>query len=433
MTKDEPLVTGWACRVCSRTVEVCVPFSWRCPGEGDGQHHALRLVTRHAPLATQTAGNPFLIHRNRLAWDAYAATLDIDAAGRDQLVADLDAQVAAVAGTGFVATPFTRNHALSDALGFDSVGGVWVKDETRNVAGSHKARHLFPILLHLRTAELHGDAPWADPSERPPLAIASCGNAALAASTLAAAVQWPIKVFVPEAANPAVVSLLDELGATVVRCPRIAGDPPGDPCVLRFREAVAAGAVPFAVQGTENAWCLDGGRTIGWEIAASVAAEGIGLERVFVQVGGGALAASLAAGLADGLGDGVRLHAVQTESCAPLERAWRRAHKFGGAAGAAGHWEDCMWPWEHVGTSAADGILDDETYDWLPVIEAMGATGGSPIVANEEQVRQAHELADVAGIRASATGTSGLAGLLAIRDQIASQERVAVVFSGVQR
>ena len=28
-----------------------------------------------------------------------------------------------------------------------------------------------------------------------------------------------------------------------------------------------AGAIPFSVQGPENAWCLDGGRTIGWEMA----------------------------------------------------------------------------------------------------------------------------------------------------------------------
>ena len=33
--------------------------------------------------------------------------------------------------------------------------------------------------------------------------------------------------------------------------------------MLRFREAVAAGAIPFTVQGPENALCLDGGRTLG--------------------------------------------------------------------------------------------------------------------------------------------------------------------------
>ena len=45
-----------------------------------------------------------------------------------------------------------------------------------------------------------------------------------------------------------------------------------------------------------------------------------------------------------------------------------------------------MWPWEEVGTSAADGILDDETYDWLPIVAAMHSSGGSPVVAPEATV-----------------------------------------------
>jgi hypothetical protein len=67
--------------------------------------------------------------------------------------------------------------------------------------------------------------------------------------------------------------------------------------VHRFREAVAAGALPFAVQGPENALCLDGGRTIGWEILADAARQGIALDRVFVQVGGGAFASSVGTAL----------------------------------------------------------------------------------------------------------------------------------------
>ncbi len=38
--------------------------------------------------------------------------------------------------------------------------------------------------------------------DRPRLAIASCGNAALAAATLARAAAWPIEVFVPDWADP---------------------------------------------------------------------------------------------------------------------------------------------------------------------------------------------------------------------------------------
>ena len=251
--------------------------------------------------------NPFLSFRRALAWDAFAAAAGMTELARVALIEETDAAVAAVAGTGFRWTPFARSDGLSDALGFTATGGVWIKDETANVAGSHKARHLFTILLHLLTAERMGLAPWpaaAAEGGRPPLAIASCGNAALAAATLAAAAAWPIKVFVPPSANESVVARLTGLAAEIVVCPRRAGDPPGDPCVHRFRDAVAAGAVPFSVQGTENAWCLDGGRTIGWEVLYQAESEAAGewgesatgrsghpLDRVIVQVGGGAFAA----------------------------------------------------------------------------------------------------------------------------------------------
>ena len=427
-------MSRWRCAVCGAETPIDQPFSWRCPqAAGTDSHHAPQLVQAIAPLRSNGADNPFLAFRPYLAWDEFAASAGLDEAARIALVTDLDAQVAAVAGTGFVTTPFLRADALSDELGFHPDGGVWVKDETRHVAGSHKARHLFGILLHLVAAERTGLAPWG--ADRPPLAIASCGNAALAASTLAAAVQWPIRVFVPVDANPAVVELLHGLGAHVVTCPRLATDPPGDPCVHRFREAVADGAVPFSVQGTENAWCLDGGRTIGWEMARHMEEqlEGPPFDRLFVQVGGGAFAACVGAGFRMS-GITPRLHAVQTHACAPLSRAWELADSVGGPRHVAEHWGDVMWPWEHVGHSAADGILDDETYDWLPVVRAMADGHGSPVVASEEHVVTANELGRRStGIDASATGTAGLAGLLAARDHVADDERVAVIFSGVRR
>ncbi len=418
---EGPLVTGWQCRVCGASVDIATPFSWRCPNATEtDRHHALRLVQGSAPLQSGGQQNPFLAYRPYLAWDGFAAAHAMTVKARDTFVAELDSLVASVAGTGFVETPTERADELSDALGFGAEGGVWVKDETRNVAGSHKARHLFTILLHVRVAEQMGLVQW---SQRPPLAIASCGNAAMAAATLAAAVAWPIQVFVPPWANLHVTKRLGELGATVVECPRVPSDPAGDPCVHRFREAVAAGAIPFSVQGPENAWCLDGGRTLGWELS------GTSLDRLFVQVGAGAFAASVAAGLRMA-GSMPTLHAVQTEACAPLARAWDRSRSLSPTK----HWAECMWPWEHVGESAADGILDDETYDWLPVVEAMAASGGLPVVVTEAHVLEANEVGcRTTGIDASHTGTAGLAGLLAVRDQVGPDERVAVIFSGIRR
>ncbi len=433
---DLPLAAGWACAVCGAHVDIATPFSWRCPNATEtDRHHALQLVQAIAPLRGGDDPNPFVAFRRYLAWDNFAAANGMTEMARTALVRQVDADVAAVAGIGFHVTPFERADGLSDALGFSGDGGVWIKNETGQVAGSHKARHLFTILLHLLSAESMGLAPWAGESDRPSLAIASCGNAAYAAATLAAAVRWPLRVFVPPSADAVVLARLRELGAEVVECPRRSSDPAGDPCIHRFREAVVDGAVPFTVQGIENAWCLDGGRTIGWEMARCFEEHVVGppLDRLFIQVGAGTFAACTIAGFRMS-GVMPRLHAVQTDSCAPLARAWDAARRLGGHKSAAAHWSECMWPWEHVGRSAADGILDDETYDWIPVVRAMGDGNGSPIVASESQVLHAYELGrSTTGIDASYTGTAGLAGLLAARDEVDPSERVAVVFSGVRR
>ena len=42
-----------------------------------------------------------------------------------------------------------------------------------------------------------------------------------------------------------------------------------------------------------------------------------------------------------------------------------------------------MWPWETEPRSMAHGILDDETYDWLPVVTAMADGNGAPVIATE--------------------------------------------------
>ena len=143
------------------------------------------------------------------------------------------------------------------------------------------------------------------------------------------------------------------------------------------------------VQGPENALCLDGGRTIGWEIAEQAGRSGVRLDRVFVQVGGGALAACRGAGLGDGASAAVApvpLHAVQAEGCAPLAGRGQRASALGRRP-RPGHWSDVMRPWEPDPHSIADGILDDETYDWIGVIDAMRRNGGSPVVAPEADDR----------------------------------------------
>lgn len=389
----------------------------------------LRLVGT-GRVAEAVAGNPFLWGIEGSAWFAFARANGMTAAACESVMIELDAAVAVVDGHGFRVTPLARADRLSSELGFGPSGGVYVKDETGNVAGSHKARHLMSILAHLRVAEVLGLAPHPG---RPRLAIASCGNAALAATTLAAAVDWPIVVYVPVGANPAITSQLTDMNATVVTCPRRGDDPPGDPCVHRFREAVDAGAIPFSTQGPENAWCLDGGRTLGWEIGNQIQA--LDVDTVFVQVGGGALATAVGDGTRQVLGRRApRLVAVQTQGCAPLDRAWRRALELGVDA-APSRWGECMWPWETEPASAAGGILDDETYDWVGVTEAMAATSGRVAVVSEDLIGRANRLVqELTSIDADHTGSAGLAGLLAEMATTAYGDRqVLVILSGLRR
>jgi threonine synthase len=420
---------GWTCAVCGATRSVDDRAPWRCPrATALDVHHVLHPTSTPTTWIPTAVDEPFLAFDHLLAWSAFAASRGMDAAARAALIADLDSRLVGGGGCGFHRTPLHRADALSAHLGFSPRGGIWVKDETGNVAGSHKARHLASILLHLLAQEATGVASWG--TVRPSLAIASCGNAAVAAATLAAAVDWPLDVFVPPTADTTVVARLRALHATVQVCPRLDTDPPGDPCIHRFREAVARGAIPFSVQGTENALCLDGGRTLAWEVVAEL---GDATDRVFVQTGGGAFVACFGSAL-EAAGVRTRVHAVQTAGCAPLQQAWQRAGALaGGRSSAASAWAACMTPWPTEPVSLADGILDDETYDWLGAFAAM-EHGGGPVVAEEHDVVEAYRLAHAfTDIDVSPTGSAGLAGLLAGRRDVADDERVLVVFSGVRR
>ena len=419
------------------------PF--RCPNAGrdDDVDHVLRrrldLSAVRFPVGDPEP-NPFLRYRGLL----HAYHLAVEGGLLDDvfctLVRRLDEAVASVDGHGFTATPYARSAELSDALGFSDAGGVWVKDETGNVSGSHKARHLFGVLVYLEVAELLG---LAEADRHPELAIASCGNAALAAAVVAAVGGRALRVFVPSGADPVVLGRLEELGARITVCPR--DGLAGDPAYRRLLEALAGGALPFTCQGNLNGLAVEGGETLGYEIVSELAAAGTTLDRLIVQVGGGALASACIHAFREAVELGVlaaspRIDTVQTEGAWPLKRAFDAVETRGNVEEALGyaahHRSAFMWPWEEEPRSIAHGILDDETYDWLAVVEGMLATRGRPFVAGEDTLVQANAVAqETTGIDVDPTGSAGLAGLLALRaaGEVGDDERVAVLFTGVTR
>lgn len=394
------------------------PF--RCPGADTGGAHVLARVLDAAEteFRPRDSHNPFLRYRDLSHTYALARRHGVGDDTYGEIVSTLDRHVADVDGRGFRITPVVEADP--------PVGNrLWVKSEIENVAGSHKARHLMGVMIHLQVVA-HLGLPGA-PDPRAPLAIASCGNAALAAAVVARAAGRSLDVFVPTWADPAVVDRLRDLGSTVHTCTRDE-TASGDPCVAAFRSMVRRGAVPFSCQGPDNGLAVEGAKSIAWELVDALGSAT--LDRVIVQVGGGALASAVWSGLTEYWALGLlprlpRLHVVQAAGCAPFARAHERARKEidrGASVGevlaaAAASPSEYMWPWEPEPTSRATGILDDETYDWLVLLAGTLRSDGRPVVVSEELIGSAPTLAEkLTGLRPNPTGAAGLAGLVALRD-----------------
>ncbi len=441
---------------------VLIPNDWEMPDE----------------FPSEFDENPFVLYRQFSTAYRVALAYGMSDEQYQEIVRQLNERIAQVDGRGFHVTPYVRALELEQRLEYR--GGLWIKNETGNVSGSHKGRHLMGILLYLEVLSRLFPGRFKDAAAQPRLAIASCGNAALAASVLAKAANRPISVFIPEGAEPGVVERLRRLDADIHVCARKPGTV-GDPCVLAFQQAVARGALPFCCQGNENGMAIEGAKTIGYEIISMILSGRAEVpETMIVQVGGGALASALIYAFEDAVSMGViqrvpRICTVQTMGAYPLKRAYERIvsqfdEKFWGGApvfgaglygalkraayiretaspsfieqslhDAAQHRADFMFPWESEPKSIAHGILDDETYDWLAIVRGMLLSGGIPIVAPEATLKRANEIGrDSTLIDVDETGSAGLAGFLEVLGaKINGIEkefgRVFIVFSGRRR
>jgi len=149
-------------------------------------------------------------------------------------------------------------------------------------------------------------------------------------------------------------------------------------CVSAFKSLVDEhNAIPFTVQGTECGLAAEGAKTIAWELIGQLPARSAWDKarptRVFVQVGGGALASGIAQGFhdvlgsdqngggvlapyfpADSFGHEPQLHCVQVEGNQPLVRAMTRLQDEGitDVAEAAKDVHTYMTPWDNPSSVA---------------------------------------------------------------------------------
>jgi threonine synthase len=463
-----------------------------CPGSRPLEEHTLRRVLPPGPEVSDgiqtswAAGSRRTFDVLRHSLSAYGLL------GHDRYLCILDGMtelLVRMEGLDFKVTPLTQEPSLASALG--RTGRLWVKDETGNVTGSHKGRHLMATLLYLEALrELKGE------SVKKVLAIYSCGNAALGAAAVARAGGYELHAFVPEDVDSTVAAMLRDRGALVEKIPRsTTGE--GDPCYLAFRNVLnERGWIPFACAGNDNWPNIEGGATLGWEMVMQLLATSQTIDSVVVQVGGGGLARAIAQAFEEAFQMGKiaalpRIHACQPEGGFPFVRAYTLAlleiaHGSGLAfdlsydrtaepkaqlgklldfvRGGSDQVrqtsefarrnfdspavqsilkdllrqpERFMWPWDGTAPqSLAHGILDDVTYDWYYLLQALLRTGGRAEVLREETIRLAHGAAQShTGIPVCPTGASGLAGLIQLTSSgaIDPNESVGLFFTGFDR
>lgn len=321
---------------------------------------------------------------------------------------------------------------------------LYIKVETGNVSGSHKSRHALGNLLYIESVRILNKTPKKN------LAIYSCGNAALGASAASSALGYKLYAFVPENVDREIEARLVKYGTKVVRVKRDTLGT-GDPCYLRFRESIdKLNLVPCSCSGPDNWPNIEGGATIIYEFISQMQERYESFpDNLFIQVGGGALASSIIYGLnrlveVKLINKLPRIFLVQTESCYPLFKTYQKVQKMKRLhpklsikelmqkIGSEGH--KFMFPWSaNVPESLAEGILDDTTYDWLAIIDGVLKTQGDVLVVKEKEIVDAFNTVKKLGMNISATGTSGLAGLMqALENKKAKKgEKIGLFFTGI--
>jgi len=438
--REVPLVD---CAGCGAVVDPSRTLPFGCPNapSAPSVDHVLTPRPSSVEFPSTDHEHPFLRYRDWTLAGRLARWAGLSDARYEDIVLGYDESLRKIDGRGLTRSPFAEHPKLATATGIPGLR-LWVKDETNQPAGSHKIRHLTSVMLYLEVLEV-ANLPAAELARGRSLAIASCGNAALAASVAARATGRLIDVFIPPDADKDVVRRLRDLDARVHVCERPDGML-GDPCVHAFRAAVAKGSLPVGAQGPENGLAIEGSRLIAYEIAEELARTGETLDAAYLQVGGGAFGSGIVHGFREMEEMGVipnrpRVMPVQTLGCRPLVTAYEKLTTWATANGAdieatlrhgAEARDDFMSPWPEPPHSIAHGILDDEAYDWLGVLEGVLKTGGVPVVAPENRLVEARDLAQANGVNASHTGASGLGGLLTDRP---AGKRALVILSGVER
>jgi len=392
-------------------------------------------------------------------------------------------------GRGLVRTPELQADNLAEAIDLPK-GSLFVKNETLQVMGSHKSRHFAGVIMYLETMREISDDPA---SAKKTLAIYSQGNALTEAAAVAGAAGYKLYAFVPEQIKEDIVSVLTNLGTTVVKVKNKAQQSNIDLCRQRYQESLKKFHwFPLTPYGHDLWSAVEGAETMEYEFLLNQYLIDAPLDVQVVQVGGGSLANAVAGANSlfkslDIIRKLPRLYSCQTTDCYPLAQNYffvlRELGRNGvvtlppelamlleGDFDAKDLMENNlrqikmtaeliaeMYPkirdgmetvFAEIGKkrneffsvwrskeNASDLSVNDENYDGLEIIHHMIISGGLPLIAAPDELEKARGLAlEKTGIALTAIGSAALAGLrLLVKSKLVRQgEHCGIFFTGTK-
>jgi threonine synthase len=291
---------------------------------------------------------------------------------------------------------------LADDLG---LGELWLKDEGTNPTGSFKDRVVSVALAKARQLG------------RSVAACASTGN--LARAVAAGAARWGLGsvVLVPDSLDDGALGAIAVHGGTVVR---VRG---GYDAVNRLSVEAAMAFPGWAWLNVDlRPWYVEGGTTVGYEIAEQLAWQAP--DHVVAPMASGAFALHVRRAFAD-LADAalierraVRLSVAQPAGCAPVAEAFERG-------------DDDVRPVRP--DTVAESVAMGDPPDGPDVLAAVRASGGAVVAVAEEAIGAAvAQLDRIEGLTVEPAGGVVVAGLAALRDRgvLDDGQRVVACLTG---
>jgi threonine synthase len=282
------------------------------------------------------------------------------------------------------------------------LGGLYVKDDTRNPTGSFKDRA--SAIGVTKATELGRDT----------ISVASTGNAASSLAGFAANMGLRAFIFVPETAPEAKVTQLLVYGATVFT---VRGS--YDQAYYLAMDAAAEFGW-YNRNCAINAYLVEGKKTCGLEVGEQLQDDMA--DWLAVAVGDGCTIAGIWKGLVEMKELGVlnrlpRLLGVQAEGAAPIYESFSTGQ-----------------PLKPVpANTLADSIAVGQPRNTTKALRAVQASGGAYVKVSDAAILAAiPRLARATGVFAEPAGVTSLAGVIAARESglIGPKERVIIVATG---